>query len=891
MRRDLMFTFQGALTVLGKHDRSGLDRLDTLLGGAIMASGLAVGGAALALVDPKNEAIKLLGRLLDRIDQKIVGTTGHTRHELIIAAHTILAVSSFFDALRYELGEDYPPLELTAGEMEDLTIPKPKGLGLQHLSLVEQLIDGQVESPSAVLGFKENSERNVRPYLAHLSRRTIRFLEGLAAWQSARQRLGDLDRRLAGQALGRYQDGYLRLAAEVPEFYMWATVGEHAATRFEVRGLRDDLRAIAMNHSQALSAVSGLLRIINTNDPPPATGQIFKLARSTKKVLERPLFTSDHSLSYAPLRFPRVVDGFVTPRFRLAVYTEGAQPAVEGWWARHPVRTDLDAFLSAQLASPTSTERPMLVLGHPGSGKSLLTEVLAARLPPNAYTTLRVPLRDVSSDAPIHLQIEEAVGRIIHERVEWSSLSRGAPGTTPVVLLDGFDELIQATGASRSDYLLQLADFQRRQIEWDQPVAILVTTRTLVSDRAEIPPGSLLVKLEDFDEDQIDIWLNAWNAANASTPEYRSLDRSTLARHADLARQPLLLTMLALYVADPDALDLSDKCLSQAQLYQRLLDVFVRREVRKLSSGKFSSHNEDLASRRRNLAITAFAMFNRGQLHVTGQQLEADFVALLDSDAEAFRPTAYHRAESLVGQFFFVHTSTADEHERTRRRRTYEFLHATFGEYLIAEHLLILMSEVSSDHARSLQALLSKDALAKRGPILEFARDLFSTTTQTGRENALGQLASLIRESRKPSQLGIRHESYIPARRDLLGQLAALMANLIVLRVALDPAPVPLLSLTPSGEEALPWWRSTVRLWHAGLDVEGWQSTVRFISITPEHQLIRRGAFSPVASNYRQPGGINVDPYIAEAELVVEPELESWLRTGKLATDTGRRRP
>ena len=34
---------------------------------------------------------------------------------------------------------------------------------------------------------------------------------------------------------------------------------------------------------------------------------------------------------------------------------------------------------------------------------------------------------------------------------------------TPVILLDGFDELLQASGTSRADYLEQVQDFQRSE--------------------------------------------------------------------------------------------------------------------------------------------------------------------------------------------------------------------------------------------------------------------------------------------------------------------------------------------------------------------------------------------------------------------------------------------
>ncbi len=42
-------------------------------------------------------------------------------------------------------------------------------------------------------------------------------------------------------------------------------------------------------------------------------------------------------------------------------------------------------------------------------------------------------------------------------------------GTLPVIMLDGFDELIQAAHASRYDYLEQIQEFQLGQSGADGP--------------------------------------------------------------------------------------------------------------------------------------------------------------------------------------------------------------------------------------------------------------------------------------------------------------------------------------------------------------------------------------------------------------------------------------
>jgi hypothetical protein len=53
----------------------------------------------------------------------------------------------------------------------------------------------------------------------------------------------------------------------------------------------------------------------------------------------------------------------------------------ENWWETNPVRYDLLAFLAGRVTDHTVTTAPMLILGQPGSGKSVLARILAARLP------------------------------------------------------------------------------------------------------------------------------------------------------------------------------------------------------------------------------------------------------------------------------------------------------------------------------------------------------------------------------------------------------------------------------------------------------------------------------------------------------------------------------
>jgi hypothetical protein len=130
---------------------------------------------------------------------------------------------------------------------------------------------------------------------------------------------------------------------------------------------------------------------------------------------------------------------------------------------------------------------------------------------------VRVVLREVAADADLQGQIEEAVRDATGEQLSWPSLIRAAGDALPVVILDGLDELLQATNIGQSDYLEQIVRFQEREADQGRPVAVIVTSRTAVAERARIPPsGAMALRLEPFDEQQVGHWLRIWNTANAA---------------------------------------------------------------------------------------------------------------------------------------------------------------------------------------------------------------------------------------------------------------------------------------------------------------------------------------------------------------------------------------
>lgn len=830
MRKEPALTYQGALRILGHRDPRWLKRIDLALGGIILGGGaaslinpiasVAAFAALWGWIDQKNEAIRLVQEALDKLPARLRGVAGLERRQLVIAAHSTLVVAAYFEVLREELGaRQYDLLELTEEEKARLTG-----------SNADFLYRREVPAPSAHAGFVEN-QLEVNLWMIDLEFRVRDFVGDLAA-AAGEKHIHLPEAGTVSRALDRYVSFYTRLAATVPEFRVWAELEEHAATRAEVRGLGEDLRAALEGQTDALARLENLLTLTSPGAWP--SGDVRAAVwRANQATLDEPIIPVSGARHYGRhLEFPLVGRAFVNPRYRFGVSKQDSRPADESWWGEHDIHDDLDLRLTAHLTSAEATRCPLLVLGHPGAGKSLLTKVLAARLPPASYTVVRVPLRHVSAHFPLYEQVQQALDRITHRRVPWQELVEQSLDTVRVVVLDGFDELVQQTHTRLYGYLHDVMEFQRNEANQDRPVAVVVTSRTVVTDRVDIPEGTAIIKLEDFDDQQIGRWLGTWhqvNTAGIAAGTVRAFPLEVALGQRDLTRQPLLLMMMALYVADPTVSALTDK-LSSAELYGRLLHHFAQREAAKSPTALTREQIEEFVDDQlRRLSTAALGMFNRGRQDITAEELGADLSAL------GKRTATHELGQRVLGEFFFVYAAEARFLAAESPERRYEFLHATFGEYLVASRLIEELAEVT-DAAFSarrgfrepeddlLFALLSHEALAVRPPTLTFAKELCAGLDQSERDRMLTVLDTLIADHRNRHGTD-KYQDYRPRPVDRVRELAACSANLVLLRVALhDGDGLPLHELFRDTDEPLVPWRAMLALWQAGLDGESWRA-------------------------------------------------------------------
>ncbi|MEV4713323.1 AAA family ATPase [Micromonospora sp. NPDC049374] len=812
-------SYSDAVRLLGGGKSRFVDWFDKLTGGALLAASVPV-PALLGVFDAKAEFVRLGHELLRTAGEKRSGLSRYGRTQRLEAAHAVIAVTAFFEALE-EIGLPADVAALRVSKAEQLALA---GAGaVVDDALTDALFATAAPLPGPHLPYPDLRAALTR-YYDGLVGSLLRFLRGLVAWEdleAERRRTAEEHMlRLPTAAVDRHRDLLTQLATDFPEVTFWIGLHEHEATRTQVRSL-----------SLGLTDLRKALSAITTGDQPDERRAALAAAYAAE--LRRPIVSSGDVP--AGLTVPTLGESYVPPLCRIEELGAGARPADESWWDGQTLRDDLWQSLVVHLTSPAATRAPLLVLGQPGSGKSVLTRVLAAQLPAADFLVVRVVLREVYAAGDLQDQIEQAVRDDTGDRTDWRRLSRSAADALPVVLLDGFDELLQATGVSQTDYLRRVANFQLREADQGRPVAVLVTSRTSVADRAQPPPGTVAVRLEPFDEMRVHTWVTTWNRANRASFRalgVQPLDPATVLAHGDLAGQPLLLLMLALY--DAEGNDLRDAGeLRRGELYERLLRRFARREITKQRDGLPERElDRAVEEELRRLAVVAFAMFNRRAQWVSEQDLDADLAALsvggtAPADRSGLR-SPLRGAEVVLGRFFFIHRSRASTDDG--RRETYEFLHATFGEYLVARFTWKVVDDLVAREAASigglggapvdddlLHALLSHAVLTIRAPVLGFLTERLASRDDEWRSAWTDLLLRLFRSAPYESRAR-RLDSYRPSGLTVPARYAVYSANLLVLALCVGDLSCAVLYSAPAG--GTDRWRRDALWWRAQLPVE-----------------------------------------------------------------------
>ncbi len=715
---------QKLLKRVAKDDPSYIATLDHTLGALIVLSPLVLGPAflpLLAVLGPKRQLMDILQDAVGRIRGRKTDK-GWERFDHLATAHALLVHLAVAEALTEAVAELAPvvhgpgatALDLTYLRLEGDTGAPPAPAGGERSRAAPSVGDELIALPHPTAVYERGGQAKTVARVFDLCSDAF-AVQVRASDQHAEAALQPgMDEVLAAvpERLRKSYTGlYLAKAADFPELRIWRdlAIAEEAA---------EDMEAVDRRFTEVLDAVDGidtgfarLEELVRTapwmQGGAEAAGVVEDLRDAARADVDKPIVDEGVELAATGegLAFPTRAEAFIAQAFRVVVQEAGvAMPfELEETWTELAEHQDLAGFLLRHLTSPYSAAAPLLVLGHPGSGKSLLTRMLCSAVVGPEHPCIRVELRDVNALDDVQDLLEAAVRATTGHREPWTKLY-GSFAHPPTLVFDGFDELLQASRETQRGFLQKIALFQTREASLRRPVRVVVTSRLSLIDQASIPPGTTVVRLSEFDDDRQDAWVECWNEANDLYFRTRGVAPFSFDGIAPelraMARQPLLLLMIALFDSTANELR-SAGALDATLLYEKLVRAFIRREwskgdgVEGFGSTPPAQQEEAVDGEMARLSMLAIGMFNRRSLSISRRELLEDLAALDEGSSPVGRtgPMKLSDADLLLGRFFFVHEASSgeDQHGVDEHARL-EFLHTTFGEFLacrfIVSHLV-----------------------------------------------------------------------------------------------------------------------------------------------------------------------------------------------------------
>lgn len=636
------------------------------------------------------------------------------RVEKMRFAYGLLYYTAFFDALD--------------GNMPDNIRKKLKPLPNEQRNLSRSAVGSAgvvpkeqcgIVFPNICFDLNEVDKYLIELYEAMASGYT-EFVKGLAFEEEASEKDYILFREAANglpkKALDTFHDQYLTLCKDFNEFYIYTSIEWKTELVATLDNRYNSLISTAMCNRNSIEAGMSELRRIVQNVPHQIKHEeVMQVADAMRnhyqKDVTNPLIDSDKDVD--SLEFPRIDEAFIPQAYKLLKYNNGQLIGIKKAWADKEICQDMAAFWARYLVDMDSIDSLLLILGEPGSGKSLLTRVISARLSSKSSVIVRIPLREHDVEKSIESIVCERLnidGDTAENITRFKWFTDEFPSDAITLIFDGYDEVQQATGMVYRQFLNRLKEFQNNCRENNRPVRIVVTSRETLIDKAEIPKGTTIMKLLEFDNARKKSFIHIWNEYNHDILAEGGLNDFALPDGNDdlksLSSQPLLLTMLAIYDADFDnrrnALA-SDKekgeKLDRTNLYDKLLRRFIRRELKKGKRKYDNSFFEELDhsdqdgmvnNEMKKLGVAALGMFIREKLSIRIEELDADFIKteIVKSIPRSQDSTALRNAETFLGSFFFIHNPRLKTFGEDEKDASFEFLHKTFYEFLVADIVL-----------------------------------------------------------------------------------------------------------------------------------------------------------------------------------------------------------
>lgn len=238
-------SYAEAVRLLGGTDNRLVTALDRLTGGVLLAATAGGSAFALSLFDAKGELARLGAELVGSLRERMSGLGRLARTDRLAAAHSVLVLTAYFDAVAAAGVPVAPGLSRT----DQVMLVSGERIRRDCIAeLAVALLRSRVPAPAPQFPYEVTLE-SLRGFYGDLSLSVVAFVTGLAEWdrldETARGRALETLGEVPRQAVVRYEELFRQLAGEFPEVAFWANLVDHRATREQLRTGLADLERIS----------------------------------------------------------------------------------------------------------------------------------------------------------------------------------------------------------------------------------------------------------------------------------------------------------------------------------------------------------------------------------------------------------------------------------------------------------------------------------------------------------------------------------------------------------------------------------------------------------------------------------------------------------------------